>query len=460
MQQTRRSVLKAGAGAAAFGTLAGCLDSPLGGEEGNGGYASFFALWDWAEEISGEELSFENPVETGSMGHGWSPDGDLAREIAATNMFLYFDTPEFSWAQDVAAELERDYEDVRVVDAMQGLEPFLIGFDDDPIPEPDYGREFPPESLRLNEYDIIDLRSDQRLGYWHDNHWHGGVPDLELGDSVPFGVVIEDDEGYVLPLGEDEEYQLDARIADGEDETPVRIESHGDHVEFHGEELGQTAVVIELWGDDELVHDTESDPSTVEVIEEYEGDGADDFHDPHVWADPVLAQRVVDTIADELAELDPDNADLYEENAAAYNDRLAEVDQQFEELTENADRNVAVFAGHDSFQYVERRYDFELVTPTGVSPDASVSSNEIGDLLELIDAEGIDTVLYDPFEVSDPGEEYPQMVETIFENSDVEDAEPLTPAEGTTAEWSENGWGWVEQMEEINLPSLRAALGA
>ena len=52
------------------------------------------------------------------------------------------------------------------------------------------------------------------------------------------------------------------------------------------------------------------------------------------------------------------------------------------------------------------------------------------------------------------------MVEVIFEHTDVEDAEPLSPASGTTAEWNDRGWGWIEQMEELNLPSLRAALGA
>ena len=34
----------------------------------------------------------------------------------------------------------------------------------------------------------------------------------------------------------------------------------------------------------------------------------------------------------------------------------------------------------------------------------------------------------------------------------------LELVEGTIPEWEENGWGWVEQMEEINLPSLEAAL--
>ena len=461
MNQTRRSVLKAGGGLAALGSIAGCLSDPFQSGGGSGiGYANFFALWDWAENVTGDEYSFENPVETGSMGHGWSPDGDITREIASSDIFIYFDTPEFSWAQDVAGELRADYDDVRVVDAMRGLEPYLIPFNPDPIPEPDHGREYPEESLQLLEWDIIDLRSDQRLGYWHTDHWHGGIPDVELDDSVPVGIVLQDDDGYVVPLGDDEEYQLNAHIADGEDESVAEVESHGDHVEFHGRELGSTAAVFEIRRGDEIVYETTDEPSSFEVVESIEGEGAEDFHDPHVWADPVLAQRVVDTIADELAGLDPENAEMYEANAESYNERLDAVHQELETVAEEAELDIAIFAAHDSFQYVERRYEFELHTPTGISPDANVSPGDIGDMLDLIEEHDIDTVLYDPFESANPGEEVPQMVETIYENSDVEDAEPLTPVEGTTADWDEEGYGWIEQMEEINIPSLRAALKA
>ena len=461
MNQTRRAVLKAGGGLTAAGSLAGCLSNPFDGSGGEAtGYANFFALWDWAENVAGDEFSFENPVDTGSMGHGWSPDGDITREIASSELFVYLDTPEFSWAQDVASELRADYENVHVVDGMRGLEPYLIPFNADPIPEPDHGREYPEESLRLVEWDIIDLRADQRLGYWHTEHWHGGIPDVELDDSVPVGIVLQDNDDYVVPLGDDEEYQVDARIADGEDESVVEIESHGDHVEFHGRELGTTAAIFEIRRGDELIYDTADEPSSFEVVDSIEGEGAEDFHDPHVWADPVLAQRVVGRIADELADLDPENAETYQANAESYAERLEGVHEQFETVVEEAELDIAIFAAHDSFQYVERRYEFELHTPTGISPDANVSPSDIGDMLELIEQHDIDTVLYDPFESANPGEEVPQMVQTIFENSDVENAEPLTPVEGTTAEWADNGWGWIEQMEELNLPSLRAALNA
>ncbi|MDQ2049008.1 zinc ABC transporter substrate-binding protein [Natronolimnohabitans sp. A-GB9] len=463
MNFTRRSVLKTGAGAVTLGTLAGCLSDPFADSSGEGGYAAFFALWDWANHVAGDEIDFENPVDTGEMGHGWEPDGNLAPEIASSKVFIYLDTPEFSWAQEIVADLERDYEDeVTVIDGLEGMGPYLIPFDgseDDSLPEPDDDHDFDPDDISRDVFDFYDLRSNDQLGYWHIDHWHGGVPDVPVDDNVPIGAVFTDSQERVVPLGPNEAFQFDARLAEGAAEDVLEIESHGDSVALIGREEGETEIVFELRHEGDLVYDTDAAPMSVDVVEEIDDDGAGPGHDPHVWVDPVLAQRVVDTIADGLAEVDPDNAELFAENAEAYKERLADVDQQFEELTENAERDVAVFVAHDSFQYIERRYDFELHTPVGVTPDAEASPNDIADMIEIVDEHDIDTILYDPFET--PHEDrLPNAAQMLLENSSATDAEPLTPAEGTIHEWADKGWGWVEQMEEVNIPALEKALGS
>ncbi|MFC6753147.1 metal ABC transporter substrate-binding protein [Halorubrum tibetense] len=460
MKLSRRTVLRSGAGVAAVAGLAGCtaLGSPFEGDSERAGYTAFFTIQDWAEHVAGDEFEFTNPISVGQMGHGWSPDGDVARDIASTRAFIYLDTPEFSWAQDVARELQRDYDDVATYDLLDGLGPYLIGFDSGALPGFDYGHDYPLESLRLDEFDIYDLRSDDQLGYWHTEHWHGGIPDVPFDATVPVGIVLEDDQGRVVPLGESERYAVDARIADGEPAI-VDIEAHGRQVEFTGLETGRTAVVFEILDDGEVIYDTADEPAAFDVIEAGES-GATEFHDPHVWTDPVLGQRMVGNIRDALVELDPDHADTYEANHDEYVGRMDEVDAAFETLSDDAERDVAVFAGHDSFQYIERRYDFELRTPTGISPDAAESFEDIAGLVDVIEEHDIHTVLYDPFEAPDPETDVPQMVELLMENTDVNNAEMLTPAEGTTPTWAEDEWGWIEQMLEINVPSLRTALDA
>jgi len=329
MSHSRRSVLKRGAGLLAAGaatSLAGCSGAEDGGSAGfDGGYAAFFTLSDWANVVVGDRASFENPVEVGRLGHGWTPDGNLAAEVASTDAFVYLDNPEFAWAQDLAATLEADYDSVAVVDALADVED-----------------------------DLLD---------WDHSHEGGG------------------DEG-----GRDDENQ-DARQ-----------------------------------------------------------------YDPHVWVDPRFAATMVETIATGLGEADPDNAEAYADNAAAYAEQLDAVDAAFESIAADADRDVAVIAGHNSFQYLEARYGFRLHSPVGVSPQNEPSQSEIADTIELVNASGIDTILYDRFEAT-------TLAETIVENSDATEMTAVTPAGGTTEEWNDAGYGYLEQMTEINVPAFERAFG-
>ena len=462
-RRTRRSLLTAlGAGAAVGAS--GCLANPLAGQDwGSGGledpdepargYTPFFGLWDVANRVGGDAFQFENPVDTGAMGHGWSPDGNIVPRIASTDAFVYLDTPEFAWAQDAAQTLRNDFGDFPVIDAMESVQSHLL-FDTEPMPTPDEG-EFPLETIRFDEWDIYDLRDTTQLGYWHVDHWHGGVPDVAVGDFVPIGFVLYGEQEQVVPLGGD--YEFDARVAAG-DADAVTIESTGETVRFHGESTGEAGIVFEIYHEGELVYDTAAAPTFIEVVEEYDDDPDETgFHDPHIWVDPVLMGMVTESIADELSAIDPDHAETYAANAAALVDAFEAVDEEFRTMVADAELDVAVFAGHDSYQYVENRYDFRLETPVGVSPDAMASTDDIAGLLETIETAGIDTVLFDPFEAPTAGDE-PQMVQTIMENSAVDNAEPLTPLEATTDVWEANDWGWIEQMREINIPSLERAL--
>jgi zinc transport system substrate-binding protein len=182
-------------------------------------------------------------------------------------------------------------------------------------------------------------------------------------------------------------------------------------------------------------------------------DGGETRHDPHVWTDPVLAAEMVETIATGLGEADPENADAYAANAEEYAEGLDAVDAAFESIADDAARDVAVLAGHNSFQYLEARYGFRLHSPVGVSPQNEPTQSEIADTIGIVDSEGIDVVLYDRFQS-------PRLAESIVENSGATEAVPVTPAGGTTREWNDAGYGYLDQMTEINVPAFERAFGA
>jgi len=382
MNLTRRNALKSGAGVLTVGGLAGCLDDVDASQgEFDSAYAAFFALWDWSQAVAGEEATIENPVEFGQLGHGWEPDGDLPREVASTSAFVYFDTPEFSWAQDLAATLESDYGTVTAIDGLAGLESQML----------------------------------------ESNHDHGG---------------------------EEGEHEDEHHDEHNETTTEDTHDEHNETTEDYHEEDGE--------------HHEDEHNETTEDHHEEDGEHHEDEHneetdrgqlDPHVWVDPVLAQEIVTTICDGFVEIDPDNTETYEANAVAYNERLADLDSQFQQVVTEGDQSTVVLASHSSFGYVEARYGFDIHTVTGVSPDATPDSSQIAETVELVDSNGIDVILYDRFE-SD------RLANTIVENSTATETMPVTAAAGTTQEWSDDGWGYIDQLEQVTIPAFRRALGA
>ena len=107
MRLTRRSLLVTAGTATATSTISGCLDAPLSTDDKSeySGSAAFFALQDWGNQVAGDAMEFDTPVEVGEMGHGWDPDGDIVPQIAQNDVFLYLQTPEFQWTIDVADSL-------------------------------------------------------------------------------------------------------------------------------------------------------------------------------------------------------------------------------------------------------------------------------------------------------------------------------------------------------------------
>lgn len=230
---------------------------------------------------------------------------------------------------------------------------------------------------------------------------------------------------------------LDLRNADGH--------NHGDHDEDHQQDEDHQHG--ENGTDD---HQTESHSPDHQT----ETGAAGNDHggvDPHYWLDPVLAAESVRTISEGLQTVDPSNADAYASNASAYRDELDALAETYR--TELADRShdTVVVAGHDSYQYLAERFGFSVHSPVGLSPNAEPGSAEIAETIALVDDRGIDTVLYDAFTS-------PRLAETIVRESNASEVRPVTPVSGAKREWDDRGWGYREQMKEINLPALKTAL--
>ncbi|MEY7852063.1 metal ABC transporter substrate-binding protein [Natrarchaeobius sp. A-rgal3] len=206
------------------------------------------------------------------------------------------------------------------------------------------------------------------------------------------------------------------------------------------------------WQDD-AASELESDDD-VHVIEAADGieffDSPAEDNDEHVWMDPVECQNMVDNIADELAAFDPDNADEYEANAEAFNDELQTLHEEFEDIVDRATVDQLIIGTHDSFQWWHRRYDLDIYSPVGTSPDDEASARDVEEIESVMEEYDLEHVLYD---VGEPD----NLAESIAAETDAE-VLPISPVETQLPEYHEQDWGYIEHYHEVNFPTLEEAL--
>ena len=165
--------------------------------------------------------------------------------------------------------------------------------------------------------------------------------------------------------------------------------------------------------------------------EEQEDEHAEEEHghdgdaDPHFWLDPLRLAAVGDGLAERLAEVDPEGADTYAQNAAALRRDLEALDAELQEVLADCRIDVLVTA-HDAFGYLGDRYGFEVVGISGVSPSAEPESAALAEIADLVEDRGVTTVYTET--LVDPA-----VAETVAAEAGVDTA-VLDPVEGLTDE--------------------------
>lgn len=183
---------------------------------------------------------------------------------------------------------------------------------------------------------------------------------------------------------------------------------------------------------------------------EEEGANAGHSHtvDPHVWLDPVLAQTEVSTIAEGLAEADPDNAEDYLENAGIYNGKLNELDEAYRAAFEGTENRTFV-TQHAAFAYLAARYDLNQISVTGLNAEVEPSAAALATLSDYVKANNISHIYFENNASS-------QTAETLAEEVGVELA-VLSPLEGITEEDQKKGSDYISVMLD-NLEALKKSI--
>ncbi|MBQ7916283.1 MAG: zinc ABC transporter substrate-binding protein [Firmicutes bacterium] len=173
--------------------------------------------------------------------------------------------------------------------------------------------------------------------------------------------------------------------------------------------------------------------------------------DEHVWTDPANAALIAHEIAHVMAELDPTEADTYEKNAHAYNEKMLELDQQFQEIVDGANRNVLIFADRFPMRYFTHRYELEYYAAfSGCSHETEPSAATLVFLIDKVREEQIPVVLQ--MDLSDG-----RTADTVCAETGAV-KRTFYSGHTVTAEQLENGITYEELMR-MNLDVLKEALG-
>lgn len=107
--------------------------------------------------------------------------------------------------------------------------------------------------------------------------------------------------------------------------------------------------------------------------------------DPHFWWNAKYYAIYAERACDALQRIDPDNASLYEERAAAYIDELHELDARIHDAVNKipADQRVLI-TSHDAFYYYGEAYGLTVAAVQGITTDADVRALRINELTQLV----------------------------------------------------------------------------
>lgn len=203
--------------------------------------------------------------------------------------------------------------------------------------------------------------------------------------------------------------------------------------------------VVEAAGSIDLMAGAEHDDEEAD-----DHDGHDHNHelDPHVWLDPVLAQKEVEAIRDALVKKYPEQKEVFEKNSAAYLEKLADLDTEYKEAFANA-QNKTFVTQHAAFGYLAKQYGLTQESIAGISPDQEPSPSRLAELKKYIEENNVPVIYFETSASS-------KVANTLAKETGVELA-VLNPLESLTKKEQEAGENYISVMKE-NLEALKKSI--
>ena len=269
------------------------------------------------------------------------------------------------------------------------------------------------ESMSDDDHDDDHGAHDDDHGAHDDDH--GGDDDHNETEMLDMMFTMLDANGD----GSLNASELHDMMEMGEDDHEEGVAFIGFHVEEEGDYAlavpeGVTMHVLTSGGhdghDDHSGHDDHGDDHGEESGDDHsEEDGHDDHadeeiaFDPHSWLDPVAFAAQLEVVYATLSEAFPDHAEAFRANADAYKAQLLDLDAGFSAAlsdTGTCSTNT-IAANHNAYAYISQRYGVEFVTLHGLDPEGEPSPENVADVLESVEEDGIKAIFVEEYTAND-----------------------------------------------------------
>jgi manganese transport system substrate-binding protein len=129
-----------------------------------------------------------------------------------------------------------------------------------------------------------------------------------------------------------------------------------------------------------------------------------DKPNPHAWMSPRNALVYVENIRQAFVELDPDNADTYNANAAAYSEKLKAIDAQLSaDLAQVPDDQRYLVSCEGAFSYLARDYGMKEIYMWPINAEQQFTPKQVQTVIEQVETSDIPTIFCEST-VSDEGQ--------------------------------------------------------
>lgn len=389
--------------------LAACTtgDNEDSTEDGLSIVTSFYPVYDFVQQIAGDEADISLMVGNGADAHSYEPSAQDVAEINNADVFVYSSEDMEFWVPSLLDTI--DNEDLSVVRTADGFESDshyeAAAGNDESAEEATNPVSSVPEEVSLigvgghyHSGDTVTVRSqydDAQEWYWVVKEIGGEWTRVEEFTEDRFEYQTTDEDVYVQAVAVDEE----------------------------GNDLAQSEVA--------RIH-----------IDDHDGE------DPHIWLDPVLAQDQVRVILDALVEADPENESVYTQNAETFIDELQSLHEAFDDAFRDAE-NRAFVVQHQAFGYIASRYNLEQIAIGGLSTEVEPSPSRIAEINQLVNEYEVPVIYYQQGANS-------AIAQTVANETGTETA-VLHDLETLSEELREQDLGYIEAMRE-NLEALKSSI--